>query len=231
MKRYPYPLAATSLLCILLIVPSTLANQWIDLIKTAKHEVKIMAPGLYSSKLIRYFESHPEIKFEIIINPESLHQPKLIIGNLPNNVSLRILDTPDLIPHNIVLLDSQKLLFGGSKLSDKSTLEFAPILINDKTEIQNQTIRFNTVWDSIDVIKSSSSLVEHINTLQEKTISISISQYDNQYVASRKSKIFHKNESPIIKRIKPHNRVYFNSWKEAVESGRKPSKHINRNIR
>ena len=73
-----------------------------------------------------------------------------------------------MIPHNIVLLDSQKLLFGGSKLSDQSTLEFAPILINDKTEIQNQTIRFNTVWDSIDVIKSSSSLVEHINTSSRK---------------------------------------------------------------
>ena len=231
MERYPNLPAASTLLCILLIVPYNLANSWIDTLQTAKRKVQIMAPGLYSSKLIRHFETNPEIKFEIIINPESLHQPNLIIGNLPNNVSLRVLKTPDLIPHCIILLDSEKFLFGGSRLDDQKTLEFHPILVRDEKKIQNHSNKFKTLWNSIDEVKSASKIWEHSNILNDKTISVSVNQYAQQYVASRKSKIFHNSESFIAKRIKPENRIYFNSWQEAIESGRKPSKQTTKNIR
>ena len=225
MQRYLNLSVARALFCILLFTSYTLANYWIDAIQTAKNKVTIMAPGLFSAKLIRHFETNPKIKYEIIINPESLHQPKLIIGNLPDNVSLRVLKTPYLIPHCIILIDSKKLLFGGSRLDDDKTLRFEPILIKDEDEVQKQRKKFKELWNSIDAVKNASRLSEHSNTLQNKTISVYSDQYE--FVASRKSKVFHKYESPIAKRIKPHNRIYFNSWQEALESGRKPSKQIN----
>ena len=226
MERYLSLPVASALLCFLLLTSSTFANSWIDAIQTAKHEVKIMAPGLYSAKIIRHFETNPKIKYEIIINPESLHQPKLIIGNLPNNVSLRVLKTPYFIPHCIVLIDSNKLLFGGSNMDDDITLEFDPILVKDDNEIKKQGDKFKALWNSIDLASNSSSLLTHSKFLKRKTISVSSQKHVYQFVASRKSKIFHEYQSPITKRIKPKNRIYFFSWQEAVNSGRKPAKKM-----
>tara|TARA_B100000674_G_C37742732_1_gene869681 strand:+ start:204 stop:767 length:564 start_codon:yes stop_codon:yes gene_type:complete len=185
-----------------------------------------MAPGLYSIKLIRQFEIDPKIEYQIIINPDSLHKPKLIIGNLPNNVSLRALKSRGLIPHSMMLVDSRKLLFGGSELSDDDKLEFEPILITELSRIQKYKKRFESLWNSIDEAKNSDILKKHSSALQKNAISVSAYEYDNQYVASRKSKIFHKHDSPVIKRIKPRNRIYFSSWQEAVKSGRQPAKKM-----
>ena len=226
MDRYLNLLVAKGLLTTLLFVSSTIANPWIQAIQAAKHEVKIMAPGLYSIKLIRQFEIDPKIEYQIIINPDSLHKPKLIIGNLPNNVSLRALKSRGLIPHSMMLVDSRKLLFGGSELSDDDKLEFEPILITELSRIQKYKKKFESLWNSIDEVKNSDVLKKHSTALQKNTISVSAYEYDNQYVASRKSKIFHKYDSSVSKRIKPRNRVYFSSWQEAVESGRQPAKKM-----
>ena len=80
MDRYLNLLVAKGLLPTILFVSSAVANPWMQAIQAAKHEVKIMAPGLYSVKLIRQFEIDPKIQYKIIINPDSLHKPKLIIG-------------------------------------------------------------------------------------------------------------------------------------------------------
>ena len=80
MDRYLNLLVAKGLLPTLLFVSSAIANPWMQAIQAAKHEVKIMAPGLYSVKLIRQLEIDPKIQYQIIINPDSLHKPKLIIG-------------------------------------------------------------------------------------------------------------------------------------------------------
>ena len=67
MDRYLNLLVAKGLLPTLLFVSSAIANPWMQAIQAAKHEVKIMAPGLYSVKLIRQFEIDPKIQYKIII--------------------------------------------------------------------------------------------------------------------------------------------------------------------
>lgn len=66
-----------------------------------------------------------------------------------------------------------------------------------------------------------------VKVLQEpETIKTDLHQNDIRYVASRNSKTFHIASSAAGNRIEINNRVYFDSWKEAVESGRKPSKRL-----
>ena len=72
----------------------------------------------------------------------------------------------------------------------------------DENKVQKQRNKFKVLWNSIDAVKNASRLSEHSKILQNKTISV----YSNQlkYVASRNQK-FSQIESPIAKRIKPHN--------------------------
>ena len=224
MDRYLILLIVRGLLPTILLISSALANPWMRAVKAAKHEVKIISPGLYSVRLIRQFETNPKIQYQIIINPDSLNNPRLIIEDLPANVSLKILESPSYIPHSIMLVDSCKLLFGGSQPSDDDKLNFVPILITDDEKIEKYEQKFDKLWNSIDKLKSMSALEEHRNTVKKNTVSVSSYQDVNQYVASRKSKIFHKLGSPISKRIKPHNLIHFKSWEEAIDSGRQPAK-------
>jgi len=44
------------------------------------------------------------------------------------------------------------------------------------------------------------------------------------YVASRKSKVFHRADATCVKTISPHNLIGFKSREEAIASGRRPCK-------
>lgn len=48
--------------------------------------------------------------------------------------------------------------------------------------------------------------------------------FQNEYVASKKSKVFHYKQCPIIEAISESNRIYFNNYEEAIASGRTPCK-------
>lgn len=51
-----------------------------------------------------------------------------------------------------------------------------------------------------------------------------VSEDERGYVASRKSEVFHVVPCSHANRIKPSNRIYFETRKEAIESGRRPCK-------
>ena len=66
-----------------------------------------------------------------------------------------------------------------------------------------------------------------VKILQEPdNMKTSLRKNDIRYMASQNSKMFHIAGSAEANRIKIDSRVYFDSWKEAVESGRKPSKRL-----
>lgn len=47
---------------------------------------------------------------------------------------------------------------------------------------------------------------------------------EHKYVASKNSKVFHKLDCSSAERIKPKNRIFYNSRGEAIQSGRRPCK-------
>lgn len=47
---------------------------------------------------------------------------------------------------------------------------------------------------------------------------------EHRYVASKNSKVFHKLDCSSANRIKPKNRIFYNSRSEAIQSGRRPCK-------
>ena len=204
------------------------ANTWLKSIENAKSDVLIMAPGLYSAKLHRQFAEQPSIEFKVLVNPEILGNPEIIIGRLPSNVSVRVVDTDGLIPHCIVLIDSKLLLFGGDAINDERNLNFEPMSSLEPKMIESFQQKFKIIWNQVDVNWSTQLIAEHLTALQEATIVTTNIEYQLKYVASKNSKIFHGEGSPIVKRIKPENRVYFESWSEAIASGRKPSRQLNK---
>ena len=207
------------------------ANTWLKSIENAKNDVLIMAPGLYSSKLNRQFAKQSSIEFKVLINPEFLGNPEIIIGTLPSNVSVRVVDTNGLIPHCIALIDSKLLLFGGDAINDEQNLNFEPMSSLEPQIIENFQQKFKVMWNQVDLNLSNQLVAQHRTTLQESTIvvtSAELSENEIKYVASKNSQIFHEEGSPILNRIKPENRVYFESWSDAIASGRKPSRRLDK---
>lgn len=204
------------------------ANPWFQSLETAQKDVMIMAPGLFSSKLIRQFSRQSHVRFRLIINPEYLGYPDLIVDELPSNVSLKIVDSGGLIPHSMAVIDSKLLLFGGHLISDEENLQFEPLIIEDPVQILKISAQFNSLWDQIVSEDSAELIAQHKKTIREAT-SVTNSEppaKQIRYVASKNSKIFHAEGSPTAIRIKPANRVYFDSWTEATASGRTPSKKL-----
>ncbi|HPX92659.1 MAG TPA: Ada metal-binding domain-containing protein [Bacillota bacterium] len=64
-------------------------------------------------------------------------------------------------------------------------------------------------------------------TTTEKTTKTthSTTPIDHPYVASQNSKVFHLKTCGHVNQIKEHNRVYFQTREEAVQSGREPCQH------
>jgi len=62
---------------------------------------------------------------------------------------------------------------------------------------------------------------------QQRTSAVTIQTKEWKYVASKKSKVFHKLDCKWVKKIKPGNLVGFKSREDAIQSGRRPCKSCN----
>jgi len=59
---------------------------------------------------------------------------------------------------------------------------------------------------------------------QERAPPVTVQNKDWEYVASKKSKVFHKPDCTWAKKIKPGNLIGFKNREEAIKSGRRPCK-------
>jgi micrococcal nuclease len=82
------------------------------------------------------------------------------------------------------------------------------------------------IWGDTDLAQKYLRLKSKWGQYRSKTSSSTriVQTKDWSYVASRKSKVFHRADAKCVKTISPHNLIGFKSREEAIASGRRPCK-------
>jgi hypothetical protein len=132
-------------------------------------------------------------------------------------------------------LPEQNLFFKAEVWQSASSMQAVPITTMPdavKTTILLQTKAFLAAWlaanpssaKAADILpEETSATTESVKTSQPQ----SPAQTEYKYIASRKSRVFHKADCAIAKRIKPENLIGYNTRDEAVKDGKRPCRRCN----
>jgi len=221
-------LILTLLIFALLIIPSLLFAGQYKVVRVVDGDTVVIT---YQGKL-------EKVRMLCVNTPESVHPDKkqnIPIGEVASNYTKKRLagryvdlefegplrgNYNRLLSYLILDGDNFNLehytKYGLSKKYDQDFRDAERYARNHKLHIWGDPIlaqkylRLKSKWGQSRSKASSSTLI-----VQKKEWS---------YVASRKSKIFHRADAKCVKTISPHNLIGFKSREEAIASGRRPCK-------
>ena len=230
------------LVCILCFTVSFSENQapkeptksYLTAIEAAEARIDWLTPGIFSVREIKALnhKSRQGVKIRLISDTSYLYDSSNFIGNLAPKISLRIVDKKHHIPHSILIIDHKTAYFGGDLPGQSKYFQISPRVVQAPSEVETLTGLIQQYWlktsEKGSRILLKKSRFEHdIDLISSNGKPAPLPQVsdrkaqNSRFVASKNSKVYHKIDSPSVKRIKTANRIYFASENAASKSGRR----------
>lgn len=221
-------------------------QEFIDLMQKARHRIELVTPGIFSPEIIKTIQelSARQIRIRILTDCTFLGAPENLIDLLRDSmVSVRIIPEKMAIGNNILIIDEEETLLGGSHLKDGYSIFPEAIKLEKRPKNQGFSAQFQAIWTGIDPQQSNLLLHDASFFIDTDTVStkggsetntsyspdyknVPVNNQSPPFAASKNSRIYHKSDSPFIKRIKKTNLIFFSTEEEAVKSGRTPASNL-----
>jgi hypothetical protein len=221
-------------------VETSQTSSYAQIFRQAQYRIDILTPGFFSirlSKLLKTLKSKG-ILIRILTDVTFMMDPENSILELHQALPLRILDEVRRIPHNLILVDHSRLYLGGAYFSDEPNNGFEPTVIQDRIRLKKAAELFQTYWTQSSLKKTLKLVREtefHLENETTRTSGLikksqgasSTHQVQNRgYIASGRSKVYHRASSTAGQRIKPENRIYFQTEEDARKTNRRRAKNF-----
>lgn len=216
------------------------SSGYAEIFRSARYRIDILTPGFFSIRLSKLLKSLKEqgILIRILMDSTFLTDPENSILELHDALPLRILEDVRRIPHNLILIDQSLLYLGGEFFSDHEAQDFKPVVIQDPIQLKKTAEFFQSIWAESSLI-TTRALVRELEFSLETEVSASVEtvtgtrgtgsrgrMVDSGFIASTRSKVYHRASSTAAQRIMPENRVYFQTEEDARKTNRKRAKNF-----
>lgn len=217
-------------------------SHFINSMQKAEHRLELITPGIFSTSVIKTLQelAAQQMRIRILTDCTFIEEAGNLLDMLYDtaNIFIRIIPHKFAISHNILIIDEKTVVFGGSHLIDSATV----FTKNMAFEQQDKSLaaEFQAIWIGIDP-KQSALLQKDISFfLETDTVSVNNAPANHSkrtnetkqnslqkpFAASKNSRVYHKSDSPSLKRIKKSNLIFFATEDEAKQSGRSPASNL-----
>lgn len=171
------------------------------------------------------------ISVRIISDTSRINTEEQLWDLLDESVQIRFLDSPDVISHDIFVVDEVLAIWAPTLFYNQSYRLFYPRFEKDPESVSVLQAQVLDVWKSLSSTASQIILKGLKHRSEDTTIvtpsvsvpiSVSTSSVDSPgFVASKNSKVYHPANSGEAQRILEENKVFFATEADALASGRR----------
>jgi hypothetical protein len=212
-------------------------NSYEDIFAKALISIDIMTPGFFSPTVVEQLLSKHQdgIVIRTLMDNTFMDSPSNLPDKLHGSVRLRILPQERKISNTFIIIDDNQVCLGGNHFDNPDDSLHLPLCLTSKDYVKEVKSNFTQLWKQCPQGATNRQIKEFSNLIDDSTtVSESVNKHSTKttqppktrYAASIRGKVYYRENSPGVKRIKPQNIIYFETENEARATGRNRARNF-----